>query len=394
MPAIRLTEAAKYSQGLSHQTAAWNWLQEQIPDATLAQFAELFRSAPAVKPQPSPSPGGIDWRTPALAIICEFEGCKLTAYEDPGTGGEPWTIGWGSTFYDDGRPVKEGDTITQAVADQLLHRKVDQVHAAMIKLLPLAAQWAAPQQAALVSFTYNVGSGALQDSTLRQRLLAGEDPAAVVRSELPRWNKGGSGVMEGLVRRREAEVALFSGGMTPPRAANPLPGFPFFPQQDNGPEGWRQCQTSAIAMCLAYMKVPGIKDDTDYLKVVQRYGDTTAQQSHVLALKALGVRARLRQTMTPGELQAEIRGGLPAAIGIIHHGPVTAPTGGGHYITVYGFDATHWQVMDPYGELDLVNGGWASQSPTAGKAQRYSYKNLNPRWLVDGPASGWGWVFS
>lgn len=393
MPAIRLTEAAKYSQGLSHQIAAWNWLQEQIPEATLAQFAEMFRASPPAKTQASPSPG-LDWRTPTLAIIRQFEGCELTAYADPGSGGEPWTIGWGSTVYADGSPVREGDTISQATADQLLDRKIGEARAAVIRLLPMAAGWAAPQQAALISFTYNVGAGALEASTLRKRLMAGQDPSAVIREELPRWNKGGSGVMEGLVRRREAEVALFVGGATPPRAANPLPGFPFFPQQDNGPEGWRQCQTSAIAMCLAYMKVPGITDDTDYLKVVQRYGDTTVQQTHALALRALGVRARFRQNMTPGELQAEIRGGLPAAIGILHHGPVTAPTGGGHYVTVYGFDATHWHVMDPYGELDLVNGGWTNRTMHAGKAQRYSITNLNRRWLVDGPASGWGWVFS
>lgn len=179
-----------------------------------------------------------------------------------------------------------------------------------------------------------------------------------------------------------------------PRPSNPLRDFPFFSQRDNGPEGWRQCQASSIAMCLAYLKVPGIRDDLDYLRVVNRHGDTTSQAAHAAALQELGVKARFRQNITAGELQAEIKVGLPAAIGVLHHGPASAPTGGGHYIAVYGYDSSAWIVNDPYGELDLVNGGWASQAPGAGKGQRYSFRNLNRRWLPDGEASGWGWLFS
>lgn len=181
---------------------------------------------------------------------------------------------------------------------------------------------------------------------------------------------------------------------SPGRLSNPLP-VPFFAQQDNGPEGWRQCQSSSIAMCLAYLKVPGIRDDLDYLAVVRRYGDTTVQEAHRQALKQLGVRARFRQDLTPTHLQAEIKAGYPVAIGILHHGPVSAPTGGGHYITVRGFDTTAgtWLVHDPYGELDLVRGGWADRSPTAGRNQSYSFRNLNPRFMPGG-SGGWGWLFS
>lgn len=180
----------------------------------------------------------------------------------------------------------------------------------------------------------------------------------------------------------------------PVRPSNPL-SVPFFAQQDNGPEGWRQCQTSSIAMCLAFLRVPGIKDDTDYLKVVNRYGDTTTQEAHRQALKALGVRARFRQDLTPTHLQGEIKAGYPVAIGILHHGPVSKPSGGGHYITVRGFDtaASAWLVHDPYGELDLVNGGWASQATNAGRNQSYSFRNLNPRFMPGG-SGGWGWLFS
>ena len=180
---------------------------------------------------------------------------------------------------------------------------------------------------------------------------------------------------------------------SPGIVTNPLSGFPYFSQQDNGSEGWRECQTSSISMCLKYLKVPGINDDTDYLAVVNRHGDTTSQAAHQAALADLEVRARFRQNLKSGDVMAEIKAGLPVAIGLLHHGPVTAPSGGGHYIAVYGFDADGWIVNDPYGELDLVNGGWANQTPGSGKAQHYSYRNTNPRFMPKG-GDGWGWVFS
>lgn len=55
-----------------------------------------------------------------IALIKDFEGCRLTAYPDPGTGGAPWTIGYGWTLPVDGKPVRPGMTIDQATADRLL----------------------------------------------------------------------------------------------------------------------------------------------------------------------------------------------------------------------------------------------------------------------------------
>lgn len=178
------------------------------------------------------------------------------------------------------------------------------------------------------------------------------------------------------------------------RPTNPLTGFPWFPQLDNGPDGWRHCQSSSIAMCLAYLGAGNIRDDLDYLRVVQRHGDTTSQAAHQAALKELGVRARFVTSCSAAQLQAEIRGGLPAALGFYHRGPVGAPSGGGHWLACYGFDAHGWVVNDPYGSCDLVGGGFSQQGGSSGKAQRYSYRNFNPRWQAEGAGSGWAWLFS
>lgn len=55
-----------------------------------------------------------------IALIKGFEGCRLTAYPDPGTGGAPWTIGYGWTLPVDGKPIRPGMTIDQGTADRLL----------------------------------------------------------------------------------------------------------------------------------------------------------------------------------------------------------------------------------------------------------------------------------
>lgn len=395
---IPLWDYARFTRDSSHHRAFWNALDDALTPGQKARIASggdlrgIWEAQPAEAAPAAPT--GTDWLTPCRRIVREFEGCRLQAYPDPGTGGDPWTIGWGHT----GPDVRQGVKWTQQQADAALDTELSRVRSAVVALLPMLPRWSGAQQAAIISLAYNIGTGALDASTLRRRLLAGEDPGTVVQEELPRWNKGGNGVMPGLTRRRAAEVVLFTGGAVTtqpatPRATNPLM-VPFFPQQDNGPDGWRQCQTSSIAMCLAYLKTPGIRDDMDYLRIVKRHGDTTNQETHRKALAELGVRARFRQNMTAGDLLAELKAGLPAAIGILHHGPVTAPTGGGHYITAIGYTDTDWIVHDPYGDLDLVDGGWASQAPTAGKGLRYSFRNLNPRWLPEGPSSGWGWVFS
>jgi GH24 family phage-related lysozyme (muramidase) len=181
----------------------------------------------------STNPPDPQWLTPALLIVAQFEGCVLTAYPDPGSGGDPWTIGYGHT----GPDVREGAVITQAQADHLLLADLKRAALKVFMLLPMAEKWTPKRQAALISFVFNVGAGALESSTLRRRLLAGEDPAVVVKAELPRWNKAGDEVMEGLSRRRAAEVALFATGAPAPVTTATPPRPPGGPAPE-GPPTW------------------------------------------------------------------------------------------------------------------------------------------------------------
>ena len=382
---IRLTSAAQYYQSMPHQMAAWNWLQEQLSADVITRFAELYRAGPPAKVEASPSPG-VDWLNPCLKLVQEFEGCRLTAYPDPGTGGEPWTIGWGATTMATGQPVRPGDTITQATADALLVAHLQVAHRSMLVALPMAAAWSGNRQAALTSFAYNVGGGALQDSTLRQRLLRGDDPVVVIREELPRWDKGGSGVLPGLVRRRAAEVALFSGQAAPAGAV--VLNVPYEYQNDNSSgTGYRECFSSSCAMIARFYGK--VDSDNEYNKIRQRFGDSTDSGAQLRALGSLGLQASFRQNGSADVLEQLLRDGRPVPVGWLHHGPITAPTGGGHWSVVIGFDAAAFIHHDPNGEANLVGGGYSSINVNAGRAVRYSRQNWLRRWEIDGRGSGW-----
>ena len=136
-----------------------------------------------------------------VRLVQEFEGCKLEAYPDPGTGDEPFTIGWGST----GPDIGPGTVWTQEEADARFLDDLTKFGDGVDRLVrvPLTDN----QFAALVSFAYNVGLGALAGSTLLRKLNAGDYEGAA--DQFPRWNKGGGRVLPGLVRRRAAERDLF-----------------------------------------------------------------------------------------------------------------------------------------------------------------------------------------
>ena len=133
-----------------------------------------------------------------VRLVQEFEGCKLDAYRCPA--GIP-TIGYGAT----GPDIRMGMTWTQEQADERLADDLSKFSDGVDRLVrvPLTGN----QFAALVSFAYNVGLGALAGSTLLRKLNAGDYQGAA--DQLPRWNKGGGRVLSGLVRRRAAERELF-----------------------------------------------------------------------------------------------------------------------------------------------------------------------------------------
>lgn len=137
-----------------------------------------------------------------IAVIKQFEGCKLTAYQDSvGV----WTIGYGWTQPVDGKPIRAGMTIKQETAERLLKTGLVSYESDVSRLVKVGVTQG--QFDALVSFTYNLGSRSLSTSTLLRKLNVGDYAGAA--DEFLRWNKAGGKVLNGLTRRREAERALF-----------------------------------------------------------------------------------------------------------------------------------------------------------------------------------------
>lgn len=139
----------------------------------------------------------------AIDLIKSFEGCRLDAYPDPGTGGEPITIGWGSAG-----GIKLGTRWTQQQADERLEADVGKFAAGVAKLVD-GYPTTQGEFDALVSFSYNVGLGALEKSTLLKRHKAGDKTGAA--GEFGKWINAAGKPMKGLIRRRAAEAALYRG---------------------------------------------------------------------------------------------------------------------------------------------------------------------------------------
>lgn len=133
-------------------------------------------------------------------LIKSFEGLKLKSYKCPAG---VWTIGYGTT-----KGVTPGMEITQKEAEELLKRDLRYFELWVDKLIDVPLSQ--PQFDALVSFTYNLGEGALKGSTLRKLLNQGRYD--LVPDQFLRWNKANKKVLPGLTRRREAEAKMFKEG--------------------------------------------------------------------------------------------------------------------------------------------------------------------------------------
>lgn len=137
-------------------------------------------------------------------LIRKWEGYSSSAYPDPATGGKPFTIGYGTTFYPDKTPVKEGDVITEQEANNLLAWYcTTQIQ------LPKGI-FNPKQKMALYSLIYNIGATAFNRSKCKRAI---ENQNWITAYKEWTWTKADGKVMKGLVNRRNEEKALFFEGL-------------------------------------------------------------------------------------------------------------------------------------------------------------------------------------
>jgi lysozyme len=202
MTLAKITDAIRYGikkgELSPNQFNSFQWLEDNLTEELKEGFSLRWRESKSSANN-------------ALPIVKEFEGCKLTAYPDPETGNEPWTIGWGTTVYSDGKPVKKGDKISQELADQLLLKRLQKDEELLSKRIPDWNLLNVNQQAALISFTYNCGSSWFGSQGFRTltKVIHERDYTKVPGALMLYVNPGGPSEA-GLRRRRKAEGDLFN----------------------------------------------------------------------------------------------------------------------------------------------------------------------------------------
>ena len=151
----------------------------------------------------------------AVKLVRYFEGCKLTAYPDPVSGGDPWTIGWGST----GPDIRHGVVWSQAQCDARLVQDLAKFGAKVAGLIG-SATTSQNQFDAMVDFAYNLGLGNFHSSTLLKLHIAGNYAAAA--QEFVKWDKAGGHEVKGLKIRRMTEAKLYAGPVDIAKAAQQI----------------------------------------------------------------------------------------------------------------------------------------------------------------------------
>lgn len=208
---LTLTLLFKNWKGLPYQERAIELLQEDIAKNGIKVALKRDREWYSVWVGPTNKPSAnLD---KGIQLIKEFESLELTAYPDPGTGGEPWTIGYGNIRYANGSRVKKGDKITKQQAEDLLQHEVNSVVKTLEKTIPFWSEMDSGKRSALLSFAFNLGQhfyGANGFNTITKRLK--EKDWGKVPEALLLYRNPGSNVEAGLLRRRKAEGKLWSEG--------------------------------------------------------------------------------------------------------------------------------------------------------------------------------------
>jgi lysozyme len=143
----------------------------------------------------------------ALSIAMPFEGFEPNPYPDPGTGAEPWAIGFGSTHDGSDQPVTpQTPAISYSDACDLAMRDMYRAFQAIAG--DIAAPLTMHEIAAVMDFVYNVGAGNFKNSTLLRLINAKQ--YALAAAQFERWDEAGGKVMAGLLRRRLTEERMFN----------------------------------------------------------------------------------------------------------------------------------------------------------------------------------------
>jgi hypothetical protein len=219
--------------------------------------------------------------------------------------------------------------------------------------------------------------------------------AAVYYRSLPHQNTAWDNLEANLTDEQLIKFSTeYRTGPTVSRPKSPLL-VPYQYQRDSRTgHGERMCFSSAMAMAIQYLCPSCLQgDDDDYLRVVLRYGDTVSSEAQLKAARSLGMNVDFRTNLGEKDLIKQLDDSIPVPVGVLHRGPLSSPSGGGHWLTLIGYTENTFICHDPYGRMDIRNGGYLDTGPVAGRSVSYPRDALLRRWLISSPSDGWGMIF-
>jgi len=412
MATISLLDAVRYSKGLPHQVAAWQWLDQQLSDQQLEGFAERFRAAPPPPPSSdlvtaeqcqqifgraitveqladlNSCLNRFEITTPAS--ICHFmaqiahESGGLRYMQELADG----TAYEGRKDLGNNQPG-DGPRFKGAGVIQLTGRENYE------KFSRFVGDPEVMTGCSYVAERYPFTSAGFWWHNNRANQLVDSGASCRRVSQLVNGRDPANGLQDREQFFAKATAVIGAGQPMEMAAASKRLSVPYFSQRDSSTgQAERMCFSSSCAMLVQAIR-PGVLSggDDEYLAIVNQFGDTIYSESQIMALESLGIKARFEHFADFAIIEEQINRGIPVPCGFLHKGPVEAPTGGGHWLCVIGYTPKAVIVNDPYGDLDLLEGEYIS--PRGGGLQ-YSRKNFGRRWMVDAsrgnayaPGNGW-----
>lgn len=317
----------KYYKGDPSQIAAIDMLYKDLPDSLVSDESGWVKEWR--KPKPAQTNSKRKTNQQGINLIKAFEGLRLEAYYDS-VGVK--TIGYGHT----GPGVAKGK-ITEKEAEDLLRSDLSSAESDVLSLVKVPLD--DHQFGALVSFAFNLGGGALAESTLLRKLNSGDYSGA--SQEFRKWTFAGGQELPGLVARRSAESKLFSTNLnssqSPSGAVSVVNRVKILAQ--NYP---KSCGQTSVAMCINSLTGKSLTDSY----IDQHFGYDLAGALN----SETNMSGWTSPDFVPGkwdEIQRQLVRGIPVVFGV--NGPNWSPSGYGHIILICEIDGSKIKVADPNG---------------------------------------------
>lgn len=359
---INLCDAALYYKEFTHQKKAWEYLQSELTSEQLEKFGKLYRASPKSTEKVDNTWDGI--KQAAKAVGAKYPECVAAQ----------WALesGWGkhtsakNNFF--GLKGEGSSVLTTEFID-----------GQWIKITDSFINF--PTITACVEYLVNRWYKDYKNYKGVNRATSPNECAQLLVKEGYATDPDYASKLIKLMQDQGSTSTGTSNGQR-------ILTVPYEYQLDNfSGTGYRECFSSTCAMIAKYYGK--VNSDDEYNGIRSKYGDTTSSEAQVKTLRSLGLNAQFITNGTAAILENEINNDRPIAVGWLHHGSASSPSGGGHWSCCIGYTERDIVHNDPNGEADVANGSYVNNSATAGKRVHYSRKNWLKRWEVDGAATGW-----